>query len=177
MAVNCGAIPETLMESEFFGYRKGAFTGADADRNGFFQAANGGTLFLDEVAELPLEMQVKLLRAIQEGEVDPVGARRPVKVNIRLISATNRNLIDDAKSGRFREDLFYRLHVFPISVPPLRERPEDIPLLLAHYLKHFAEENGRLEGLQRRENEERAKADGEPAAGGPGSTHGDMTPD
>ena len=143
VAVNCGAIPENLVESTLFGHEKGAFTGATEKHIGKFVEASGGTLFLDEVGELPPAAQVKLLRAIQEGEVDPVGGRKPVKVDVRIISATNRNLIADAKSGRFREDLFYRLHVFPITVPPLRERPEDIPDLVRHFLVRFAAEEGK----------------------------------
>ena len=143
IAVNCGAIPENLVESLLFGHEKGAFTGATERHLGKFVEATGGTLFLDEVGELPPAAQVKLLRAIQEGEVEPVGARKPVKVDVRLVSATNRNLIADVKSGRFREDLFYRLHVFPIAVPPLRERPEDIPDLVRHFLTRFAAEEGK----------------------------------
>jgi DNA-binding NtrC family response regulator len=143
VAVNCGAIPENLVESILFGHEKGAFTGATGRHVGKFQEADGGTLFLDEVAELPLDIQVKLLRAIQEGEVDPVGARRPVKVNIRLISATNRNMIEMVKAGRFREDLYYRLNVFPILVPPLRERKQDIPALVDHFIIRFSAEEGR----------------------------------
>ena len=143
VAVNCGAIPENLVESTLFGHEKGAFTGATEKHIGKFVEASGGTLFLDEVGELPPAAQVKLLRAIQEGQVDPVGGRKPVKVDVRIISATNRNLIADAKSGRFREDLFYRLHVFPITVPPLRERPEDIPDLVRHFLVRFAAEEGK----------------------------------
>jgi DNA-binding NtrC family response regulator len=143
VAVNCGAIPENLVESILFGHERGAFTGATSRHPGKFQEADGGTLFLDEVAELPLDMQVKLLRAIQEGEIDPVGARKPVKVNIRLVSATNRNMIEMVKAGRFREDLYYRLNVFPIMVPPLRDRKEDIPALVDHFITRFAAEEGR----------------------------------
>jgi DNA-binding NtrC family response regulator len=143
VAVNCGAIPDNLVESILFGHEKGAFTGATERHTGKFVEASGGTLFLDEVGELPPAAQVKLLRAVQEGEVEPVGARKPVKVDVRLVSATNRNLIADVKSGRFREDLFYRLHVFPISVPPLRERAEDIPELVRHFLARFAAEEGK----------------------------------
>jgi DNA-binding NtrC family response regulator len=143
VAVNCGAIPDNLVESILFGHEKGAFTGATGRHAGKFQEADGGTLFLDEVAELPLDMQVKLLRAIQEGEVDPVGARKPVKVDIRLISATNRNMIDMVKAGQFREDLYYRLNVFPIMVPPLRDRKDDIPALVEHFIIRFAAEEGR----------------------------------
>jgi len=129
IAVNCGAIPENLMESEFFGYKKGAFTGAEADREGFFQAANGGTLFLDEVADLPLAMQVKLLRAIQEKKVRKVGSTQEDPVDARLISATHKNLPALVESGEFRQDLFYRLHVIELSMPPLREMREDIPVI------------------------------------------------
>jgi DNA-binding NtrC family response regulator len=143
VAVNCGALPENLVESILFGHEKGAFTGATSKHIGKFQEANGGTLFLDEVAELPLDIQVKLLRALQEGEVDPVGARRPVRVNIRLISATNRNMIEMVKAGQFREDLYYRLHVFPIMVPPLRDRREEVAELVQHFIIRFAAEEGR----------------------------------
>ena len=143
VAVNCGAIPENLVESILFGHEKGSFTGATGKHTGKFQEADGGTLFLDEVAELPLDIQVKLLRAIQEGEVDPVGSRKTVKVNIRLISATNRNMIDMVKRGEFREDLYYRLNVFPVMVPPLRQRLEDIPALVEHFITRFAAEEGR----------------------------------
>jgi DNA-binding NtrC family response regulator len=148
VAVNCGAIPDNLVESILFGHEKGAFTGATDRHTGKFVEASGGTLFLDEVSELPPAAQVKLLRAIQENEVEPVGARKPVRVDVRIISATNRDLITDVMQGRFREDLFYRLHVFPISVPPLAERPEDIPELVRHFLARFAaEEAKRVTGI------------------------------
>jgi DNA-binding NtrC family response regulator len=143
VAVNCGAIPDNLVESLLFGHEKGAFTGATDRHVGKFVEASGGTLFLDEVGELPATAQVKLLRAVQEGEVEPVGARKPVKVDVRLISATNRDLIAEVKHGRFREDLFYRLHVFPISVPALAERPEDIPDLVWHFLARCSAEEGK----------------------------------
>jgi DNA-binding NtrC family response regulator len=143
VAVNCGAIPDNLVESTLFGHEKGAFTGATERHAGKFVEASGGTLFLDEVGELPLAAQVKLLRALQEGEVDPVGGRKSVKVDVRVVSASNRNLIAAVKEGRFREDLFYRLHVFPISVPPLRERPEDVPDLVRHFLVRFNAEEGK----------------------------------
>lgn len=135
--VNCGAIPSELMESEFFGHRKGSFTGAHADKQGLFQAANGGTLFLDEVAELPLPMQVKLLRAIQERSVRPVGANAEVAVDVRILSASNRNLAMLVEDGRFRNDLYYRLNVIELRVPPLRERTEDLPGLAGTILKRL----------------------------------------
>lgn len=134
MPVNCGAIPENLMESEFFGYRKGAFTGADGDRDGFFQAANGGTLFLDEVADLPLAMQVKLLRAIQEKKVRKVGSTAEEPVDVRIISATHRKLKDCVDAGTFRQDLYYRLNVIELKMPPLRERHEDVAPLVGALL-------------------------------------------
>ncbi|HRK19588.1 MAG TPA: sigma-54 dependent transcriptional regulator [Hyphomicrobiaceae bacterium] len=143
ITVNCGAIPENLVESILFGHEKGAFTGAVDKRVGKFQEADGGTLFLDEVGELPLDAQVKLLRALQEGEIDPVGSKRPVKVNFRLISATNRDMIQLVKDGKFREDLYYRLNVFPIWVPPLRDRIDDVPELARHFLARFAAEEGK----------------------------------
>jgi two-component system response regulator PilR (NtrC family) len=140
--VNCGAIPENLMESEFFGYKKGAFTGADADRDGFFQAANGGTLFLDEVADLPLAMQVKLLRAIQEKKVRKVGATSEDAVDVRFICATHQNLAACVESGRFRQDLYYRLNVIELRMPALRECLDDIPLLAASLLERLARQAG-----------------------------------
>ena len=150
VAVNCGAIPDHLFESTLFGHEKGSFTGAMTKHLGKFQEADGGTLFLDEVADLPLDMQVKLLRAIQEGEVDPVGSRKPVRVNIRLLSATNKNMIDMVKAGQFREDLYYRLNVYPIMVPALRDRKEDIPALVNHFITKLSAEEGRkVHGISR----------------------------
>jgi len=136
--VNCGAIPETLMESEFFGHKKGSFTGAVADKQGLFQAAHKGTLFLDEVADLPLNMQVKLLRAIQEGAVKPVGGLEEMSVDVRILSATHKNLEQEVASGRFRQDLYYRLNVITLEVPPLRERQTDILLLVDFFLRKIA---------------------------------------
>ena len=136
--VNCGAIPENLMESEFFGYKKGAFTGADRDKEGFFQAANGGTLFLDEVADLPIQMQVKLLRAIQEKKVRKVGSTGEENVDVRIISATHRHLADAVKDGKFRQDLYYRLNVIEIRMPSLREMRDDIPVLAQEMLRKSA---------------------------------------
>lgn len=138
IAVNCGAIPESLMEAEFFGYRKGAFTGANEDRDGFFQAANGGTLLLDEVADLPLAMQVKLLRAIQERRVRKVGSTNEEPVDVRIISATHQNLAQCVEQGKFRQDLYYRLNVIELRLPPLRERKEDIELLANAILARLA---------------------------------------
>jgi DNA-binding NtrC family response regulator len=148
VTVNCGAIPENLIESTLFGHEKGAFTGATERHLGKFVEASGGTLFLDEIGELPLDAQVKLLRAIQEGEVDPVGGKKSVRVDIRLISATNKSLLDLVKEGRFREDLYYRLNVFPMTLPPLRARREDIADLVRAFLARFAAEEGkRVRGL------------------------------
>ncbi|MBD8872235.1 sigma-54 dependent transcriptional regulator [Rhodanobacter sp. DHB23] len=140
--VNCGAIPSELMESEFFGHRKGSFTGAHTDKEGLFQAAHGGTLFLDEVAELPLHMQVKLLRAIQEKAVRPIGAREEVPVDVRILSATHKNLAALVEQGQFRQDLFYRINVIELRVPPLRERRGDVPLLANHILQGLARKDG-----------------------------------
>ena len=148
VTVNCGALPENLVESILFGHEKGAFTGATEKHAGKFVEAHGGTLFLDEIGELPPDSQVKLLRALQEGEVDPIGGKRPVKVDIRLISATNQNLIELVKRGQFREDLYYRLNVFPITVPPLRARRADIPDLGRRFVARFAAEEGkRVRGI------------------------------
>jgi two-component system response regulator PilR (NtrC family) len=142
IAVNCGAIPEALLEAEFFGYRKGAFTGAADDREGFFQAAHGGTLFLDEIGDLPLSMQSKLLRAIQERSVRPIGAMNEQPVNVRIVSATHKDLAAEVQASRFRQDLFYRLNVIQIRVPPLRERADDLPALCAAVLERLARDAG-----------------------------------
>ena len=139
--VNCGAIPEGIVESELFGHVKGAFTGAVKERKGRFELAHKGTLFLDEVAELPLKIQVKLLRFLQEGTFEKVGGEKKVSVDVRIISAANKNIKDEVRAGRFREDLYYRLNVIPISLPPLRQRKTDIPLLAAHFLKQAELEN------------------------------------
>lgn len=149
--VNVAAIPDTLVESELFGHKKGAFTGATADREGYFQRAKGGTLFIDELGDIPLHVQVKLLRAIQFREVYPLGQEQPVKLDVRILSATNRNLEEMISSGEFREDLFYRLNVISIEVPPLRVRRSDIPLLTESFIKSFADANGRTtEGISQR---------------------------
>ena len=143
VVVNCASIPETLIESELFGHRRGAFTGASEDRKGKFEVATGGTLFLDEVAELPLSLQPRLLRVIQEGEIDKVGAPVPVRVDVRVVAATHRDLAARIQEGSFREDLWYRLNVIPLRMPPLRERREDLPLLVEHFLLKHSKRHGR----------------------------------
>ncbi len=138
IAVNCGAIPENLLENELFGHAKGAYTGAHAAQEGFFSRADGGTIFLDEIGETPLSIQVKLLRVLQEKEFDPIGSQRSVKVDVRVLAATNQNLEDAVRAGTFREDLYYRIQVIPIKIPSLRERKEDIPFLIDHFIRKYA---------------------------------------
>jgi DNA-binding NtrC family response regulator len=145
LAVNCGALPESLLESELFGHTKGSFTGATADKKGLFRSADGGTLLLDEIGEMPLPLQVKLLRALQEQEVTPVGSSQPIKFDARIIAATNKNLEEEVSENRFREDLFYRLNVIEISLPPLRKRREDIPLLVKHFISKISREQNEPE--------------------------------
>jgi two-component system, NtrC family, response regulator AtoC len=142
VAVNCGAIPEPLLESELFGHRKGAFTDASRDKRGLFEEADGGTLFLDEIGELPLSLQVKFLRAIQEEEIRRLGDTKETSVDVRVVAATVRDLPTEVKAGRFREDLYYRLNVLPVQLPPLRDRPEDVPLLVEHFVRHYAQKHG-----------------------------------
>src|SRR5215831_73666 len=144
VAVNCGALPEPLLESEIFGHVKGAFTGATVNKKGLFEEAHGGTVFLDEIGEMPLALQVKLLRALQDGEVRPVGSNQPIIVDVRVLAATNRDLTYLMQQGKLREDLFYRLNVIPVVLPPLRERREDIPVLAEHFLGHFGQKQGGL---------------------------------
>jgi two-component system NtrC family response regulator len=143
VTLNCGAIPDSLIEAELFGYRRGAFTGADNDRRGKFETANGGTLLLDEVGEIPLNLQPKILRVLQSGQVDRLGSARSVRVDVRIVAATNRELERMVEEGQFRQDLYYRLAVVPLRVPPLRDRREDIPLLAEHFLQKMIERTGR----------------------------------
>ncbi len=143
ITVNCAALPANLIESELFGREKGAFTGAHARQIGRFELANGGTIFLDEIGEMPLELQVKLLRVLQDGEFEHLGSPRTIKVDVRIIAASNRNLEQEIKAGRFRTDLFYRLNVFPVTIPPLRQRKEDIPLLVNHFVAKFNKKTGK----------------------------------
>src|SRR5215510_4608271 len=148
VAINCGAIPEGLLENELFGHTKGAYTGADRTKKGLLQQADGGSLFLDEIGELPAALQIKFLRVLQEREFHPLGAGQPVKVNLRLIAATNQDLGRLVSQGKFREDLYYRIHVLPIILPPLRERPADIAPLAHHFLQRFAQEtNKKVQGF------------------------------
>jgi two-component system response regulator HydG len=150
--VNCAAIPETILEAELFGYEKGAFTGATARREGRFEAADGGTLFLDEIGEIPPQVQVKLLRVLQEGEIERLGAGgKPTRIDIRLVAATNKDLHRAVREGRFREDLYYRLNVISVPIPPLRDRRDDIPLLIEHFIQVYREKNGKaITGCSRR---------------------------
>jgi DNA-binding NtrC family response regulator len=143
ISINCSAIPETLLESELFGYRKGAFTGADSDKPGLMTVADGGTLFLDEIGDMPLGVQAKLLKAIETGEVFPLGDTKARKVDVRVIAATNKDLEEEVKYGRFREDLFYRLDIIEIKIPPLRERKEDIPMLVEHFIEKYGKEHNK----------------------------------
>jgi two-component system response regulator AtoC len=137
--VNCGAIPENLLESELFGHAKGAFTDAIRTKKGLFEEADCGTLFLDEIGELPGQLQVKLLRVLQEGEIRRIGEAKPIQIDVRIVAATVKDLAKEVNEGRFRDDLFYRLNVLPIHIPPLRERKEDIPLLIAHFIKKYSQ--------------------------------------
>ena len=150
IAINCGGIPENLLESELFGHRQGAFTGAIENKDGLFLAADGGTLFLDEIGEMPMALQVKLLRVLDNNEITPVGGTETIPVDVRIVSATNRNLEEMSQAGDFREDLFYRLNVIPISVPPLRERRDDIPLLVHHFIHTHCEKLGLIIWISRR---------------------------
>lgn len=153
--LNCAALPASLIESELFGHERGAFTGAIDRRIGKFELANGSTLFLDEVGEMPLELQAKLLRALQEREIERLGSNKTISIDVRIIAATNRELIRDVQAGKFRQDLYYRLHIFPIMLPPLRERKEDIPLLASHFIKKYAKKSGKnIEGLSHKAMQE-----------------------
>jgi transcriptional regulator with GAF, ATPase, and Fis domain len=149
--LNCAALPANLIESELFGHERGSFTGAIERRIGKFELANGGSLFLDEIGEMPLELQVKLLRVLQEKEIERVGGKNTIKIDVRIISATNRTLENLLNEGKFRRDLFYRLNIFPINVPPLKKRREDIPLLAAHFINRYSKKSGRrINGLSKK---------------------------
>jgi len=141
--VNCTTLPPNLIESELFGHEKGSFTGATERRIGKFELANGGTLFLDEIGELPIDLQSKLLRVIQEKEIERIGGKQTIPVNVRIVAATNRNLEEETKAGRFRNDLYFRLNVFPLVIPPLRERPDDIPVLVRHFIEIYGRQLGK----------------------------------
>jgi Nif-specific regulatory protein len=154
VSINCGALPKHILESELFGYRKGAFTGAEEDRAGLFEAANGSTLFLDEIGEMPVELQVKLLRALQEGEIRRLGEERPIKVDVRIVAATNRDLAQEVENGNFRNDLFYRLNVVPITLPPLRDRQEDVLPLAEFFVERFSKKMGKRKPLLTRRAKE-----------------------
>lgn len=148
IAINCAAIPDNLLESELFGYDRGAFTGAVSSKAGKFELANGGTLLLDEISEMDIRLQAKLLRVIQEGEVDRVGGRKPISVDVRIVATTNRNLSDYVRQGMFREDLFYRLNVVNLTLPPLRERIGDVKILSSHFMKHYSNKNSKaIDGM------------------------------
>ena len=172
VALNCSAIPATLIESELFGYERGAFTGADQRRLGNFELAHNGTLFLDEIGELPLELQAKFLRVLEERKFRRLGGRSEVEVDVRVICATNRDLKEEIRRGRFREDLYFRLHVFTILLPPLKERREDIPLLVHHFIEKFNGETGKhVQGVVARRARDRCRA-----TPGPGTSASCATP-
>jgi len=150
MTINCSAIPENLLESELFGYKKGAFTGANSDKAGLISMADGGTLFLDEIGDMPLQLQSKILKVLEEGELMPLGGTKTRSVDVRFIAATNKNIEELVKKKLFREDLYYRLNIFEVSIPPLRERPDDIPILVNHFIEKFsAEHRKNIKGISR----------------------------
>ena len=175
ITINCSAIPRDLLESELFGHVKGAFTGAVKDRPGKFELADSGTLFLDEIGELPLELQPKLLRALQERVIEPVGGTVPMKLDVRILAATNLDLENALSSGGFREDLFYRIAVIPLHLPPLRERREDIPLLLRHFCAKHGAADGKVRCCRYRRAAEISLAGQCPRTGKPGGAHPHFT--